>query len=104
MGLMGRLRRDATARPTCRILSTCSSDVEGWKVYLRPSRDRHLRLALVEESGLAIRDVEAEGWRDGETPLVPEAGDDGDVRALAQVTDELAMLLYNATISDGEKD
>lgn len=56
---------------------------------LRPGRGCHERIALVKERHLALSKVEAVAIRDGQAPLVPEPGNEGNVGALAEVLDLL---------------
>ena len=71
-------------------MSAAADDEVGKVTNLRDRRERHRRLAFVEEERGLVGEVEAEGVGHGLHVRVPEAGNKGEVRALAQVCNEFA--------------
>ena len=68
--------------------------------YLWQRRGRDFGLALVEESGGSVGEVDTKARRDGQTPLVPEAGRYSDVRTLAKICNGITCGHCKSVVSE----
>lgn len=58
--------------------------------YLGPGRRRDLDITLIEKDGSAIEQVNAKGYRNSQTPFIPESSRHTNIVTLSKFGDGLA--------------